>query len=79
MKLAYEAPNWTTANQINLNWTTWRQSKAALSNHHARSALFLDITQRRVEFCTNVLGQPISPKLKGQDIQKREKSKTEVK
>jgi len=39
MKLAYEAPNWTTANQINLNQTTWRQSKAALSNHHERSAL----------------------------------------
>jgi len=43
-----------------------------------RPALFLDITQHKVELRTNVSGQPISPNLKGQDIQKREHSKTEV-
>jgi hypothetical protein len=71
-----DLPTSNVPNQTALNWNMWSQTKISMPNHHVRSAGILH--SRGWYSLTNVLGQPISPTFKGQEIQKKEQSMTEV-
>jgi len=66
--------------QTGLFWTGPCRAKPrhVLPNDHEWSLLFWDITQCRVVTVTNISGPVISPILKGQEIENREQSMTEV-
>jgi len=68
--------------QTGLLWTGPHGAYQGLHcQNHVRSAVFWDITQCRmvtVHRCFGTTYQPISPSFKGQDIQKRKHSTTEV-
>jgi len=71
LKFAYEAPNWTTPNRISLNRTMWSQTEACLTKLSCEISTLLGYyTTLSGNFFTNGSGQPISPILKGQKIQK---------
>jgi len=72
LRFVYETPNWTASDQITLSWT---KPRPASPNYRVRSVI---LCSKERQFITGILGQPVGPFFKSQEIQKKQHTMTEI-